>query len=329
MVLRKQHVFSSQLDDLFNLYVKDPEFIVNDDPIDVLVSNGSYTEVRYMVPFSDFMFIQTGGKTQYELQGSNNFISPSTAVVEPTSFYGSYPSTEPFTMGSQLYWVDSERLYLYVPTNGLYVSQAIEMSKHCRGYLPQNFGSTCVASEADTVFFVDADVPNHIYYYRGQWQADKQIQSSFGRWVLPDFYDVQKIYSLDNKLFVISKVDSAYRLDTISLQRPSEVDLSVNQLPLLDGQIVFSANQGLYDSTSNTTTVQLNGYHPQLDTIVFLDSNSEDYGTVRDVTVDLTAFDPTFGIWTTTIIVPGEIGATCPSVPSYHDLSAVACDYQG
>ena len=299
-------IFSSQLDDLFNFWIHDPDVLTDTDPVDVLVSNGRVTQVRNLVPFSDFMFIQTGGKTQYELQGSNNFISPSTAVVEPTSFYGSYATTEPFRMGSQLYWLDAQRLYLYSPAGTAETAQAIDMSKHCPGYLPSNFGSTVVASEIDTTFFVDSDVPNHLYLYKGQWLGDKQVQSAFSRWTFAEGTAIQKVYSVDGHLYLVVSRNGELYLERCRLELPTTQDISSSNLPLLDSAVLVSDQ--VYDSGANTTTFTLDGYFPNSDTVVCVAPTSDEYGVVRTgtVTVDVSGADPV-----TTVVVSGELTDQC------------------
>lgn len=178
-------VFSSRNNDWFNLWLDDPNNLTNDDPIDIRASSGKYTRINFMIPFDDFMFINTGGETQYELQGSNNIISPTTAELAPTSFYSASSIVEPLVLGTQIYWFDDERLYLYNSSAGTSVNNATEVSIHAAGYLPKNFRCAAVAPAQDSIFVVDEDNPNEIYVYTARWAGGELAQNAFYKYTLP------------------------------------------------------------------------------------------------------------------------------------------------
>ena len=181
----EDQVFSSRNNDWFNLWLGDPDNITSDDPIDIRASSGKYTRISSMIPFDDFMFINTGGETQYELQGSNNIISPTTAELAPTSFYSASSIIKPLVLGTQIYWFDSERLYLYNSSAGTSVNNASEVSIHAAGYLPKNFRCACVGPAQDSIFAVDEDNPDKLYIYTARWSGGDLVQHAFYRYVLP------------------------------------------------------------------------------------------------------------------------------------------------
>ena len=178
-------VFSSRSNDWFNLYLEDPNQITSDDPIDIRASSGKYTRINFMIPFDDFMFINTGGETQYELQGSNNVISPTTAELAPTSFYSASDIIEPLVLGTQIYWFDDERLYLYNSSAGASVNNATEVSIHAAGYLPKNYRCAAVAPAQDSIFVVDEDNPDTVYVYTARWSGGELAQNAFYKYKLP------------------------------------------------------------------------------------------------------------------------------------------------
>jgi len=178
-------VFSSRNNDWFDLWLGDPNNITSEDPIDIRASSGKYTRINFMIPFDDFLFINTGGETQYELQGSNNIISPTTAELAPTSFYSASGIVEPLVLGTQIYWFDDERLYLYNSSAGTSVNNTTEVSIHANGYLPKNYRCACVAPAQDSIFVVDEDNPDHLYVYTARWAGGEIAQNSFYRYVLP------------------------------------------------------------------------------------------------------------------------------------------------
>ena len=178
-------VFSSRNNDWFNVWLKDPNNITSEDPIDIRASSGKYTRINFMIPFDDFMFINTGGETQYELQGSNNVISPTTAELAPTSFYSASSIIEPLVLGTQIYWFDDERLYLYNSSAGSSVNNTTEVSIHAAGYLPKNFRCAAVAPAQDSIFVVDEDNPDSLYIYTARWSGGQLAQNAFYKYILP------------------------------------------------------------------------------------------------------------------------------------------------
>lgn len=232
-------VFSSQLDDPFNLWIADPSEIVDTDPIDITASSGKNADIAWMVPYSDFMLITTVGATQYELQGSQNFISPSTAALEPTSFYGTDKFTEPTKVGSLLYFADRGRLFMYLGSSGNDVQQAMNISENVWGYFPQDVPYLVPAPNQNSIFALDANDGRMAYVYTARYNGSQQTQNAFYRWVFQNESAIKYAYVIGSYLYLLNRrptqldvdgetvLDRGTYLERVYLERtvPSDVML--------------------------------------------------------------------------------------------------------
>jgi hypothetical protein len=177
-------LFSSRIGEYNNLWINDPSNITAADPLDLQASSNKYSRINAMIPFADYLFINTDSDTQFELLGSENQITPFTAELAPTSFYSTSPLVDPVLMGSQIYFAAPQKLYIYFSSQAANLNTAIEVSTHCPGYLPQNFGDITVAGSRNTIFLSDADNKNHLYGYTNRFQGDQVAQNALYRWII-------------------------------------------------------------------------------------------------------------------------------------------------
>jgi hypothetical protein len=155
-----------------------------------------------MVPFEDYIFIDTKASTQFQLMAaSSSELSPTNVAVAPVTYYGTSPIAEPQLIGSRLYFFGPQRLYLFVGKNAMGYSSAVEASASAAGYLPTNYRSICTAPAQDTIAIVDDDNPNNIYMFTSRFSADRVIQNSFYRFVAKAGTEFLSIKSLKNYLY--------------------------------------------------------------------------------------------------------------------------------
>lgn len=205
-------VFSSQLGNFQNFWINDPTAVSVADPIDIRASLNQYAEITSLTPFDEFLFINTKGNVQFELKGSQNIISPLTAEISPTTFYATAPLIEPVLIGSQVYFFDARRLYIYFSQKVRGLNTAIEVSSTCPDYLPVNYGATCTAVAQDTILTVDEANKNHIYLYTNRYSGERVLQSAFYRFLLHPSDQVQSMQSYENYLYCVIYRESENRL---------------------------------------------------------------------------------------------------------------------
>ena len=200
--------FSSQIGKYEDLFIEDPANIVATDPIDIRASSNAFAQITHMVPFEDYIFINTKANTQFQLTaGSRNendiVLTPFNVMLSPATYYSAASFVDPQTIGSQLYFFDRRKLYLFTGKNNLGLNSAVEVSATANDYLPENYGYACVGHAQNTIFVTDADNPNHIYLYTIRFSGERVIQNSFYRYVLDNDSAVYSMQVYDKYLYVI------------------------------------------------------------------------------------------------------------------------------
>ena len=241
-------VFSSETDDFGDFFLKDPSLIVDTDPIDVLLSTNKYTPVSTLTPFESYMFINTNADTQFSLQGSENQITPYTAEVSSASFYSTAPLTQPILMGSQIYFFDRSRLYIFFNDRQVSIQKSIEVSQHCPDYLPTEYGAIATMPAYDTILMTDDQDKRTVYMYTNRYRGDSVAQNAFFKYTFTD--EVQSFYPYRDDLFHLAKRDGRYYLKRSVFQQ------SDPSVAFLDDvvRLVSSGSNTTYDVETNTTT---------------------------------------------------------------------------
>lgn len=198
-------LFSSQMGVLEDLWIKDPSNVTVGDPIDIRASSNSYAEITALIPFNTYLFINTRGGVQFELKGQNNLISPLTAEISSTTFYSTADLVDPQTLGSQIYFLDKQRMYIYLNQDSREFNTAVELSNTVRGYLPMNYQDVTTAVAQNYILSVDADNKNHIYLYCNRFDGNQLIQSAFWRYILDSSDSIYSLKAWDNYIYAVVK----------------------------------------------------------------------------------------------------------------------------
>jgi len=254
-------IFSSQLGEYESLFIDDPANIVDTDPIDIRSSSNTYAEIVSMSPFEDYLFVDTKANIQFQLTAGSDIsiLSPTNVIVSPVTYYSTTPIIEPQTIGSQLYFFDAGRLYLYLGKDKLGLAKAVDVSASIPEYLPRNYKVACTAPSQDSIICVDADNLNHIYVFTVRFSGDRVVQSSFYRFVLDTASEIQTIQAYENYLYVIIK-----NLDTnvFYFQKTDMTTVDI-EVPRLDDMFIFRTKVGgtnpntSYNATTNFTTFKI------------------------------------------------------------------------
>jgi hypothetical protein len=311
----RDKVFSSQVNDYENLWIEDPTTIVDTDPIDVTASTNSYAEILSMTPFSNYLFINTKGDIQFELSGSENRITPFTAEMSPTTFYSTAPLVNPVLMGSQIYFFDSRRLYLYFSDIASSVNSSVEVTEHCPDYLPDNYRAITVAAPQDMIIAVDDDNPNNLYMYVNKFSGDRVIQNSFFRYVLDEGSEVVTTRAFENYLYAVIIRDGRFWLERTLLRKED------NKVPRIDHyvKVTLGVGNSSYSGGTGITTYVL----PWVDTSITEVILGPEWGELENLRVPVDSIS-TNGT-TTTITVSGDnysyTGATTPTVYFGHSFN--------
>lgn len=291
---------SSRLGDWDNFWLFDPNNITVNDPIDLSVSSNSYTPITYLQPYRSFLFLGTSGDTQYELLGSENQISPLTAEISPTSFFGMAENVEPVLMNNNLFFFDKRKLYIYFGEQSDTQQQALELSVNAPNYLPINYASITVSSDKSSIYIIDKDNENHVYIYTNRVSGDEILQNSFYRFVLDEGVSVKAIKALDTDLYLVTE----HLTGTKRYLQLTKLPLDNEELdePRLDYFIKSEIVSGQYDSANDRTNLTLlYSVVDDLDTLIVADGDDigREYTLTKNTNIPEALPDQTMGYYTT------------------------------
>jgi hypothetical protein len=257
--------FSSQIGKYESFFIEDPANIIATDPIDIRASSNAFAQITHMTPFEDYIFINTKANIQFQLTAGSKdandlVLTPFNVMLSPTTYYAAVSFVDPQTIGSQLYFFDRRKLYLFTGKNNLGYSSAVEVSSQAQDYLPENFGFACTGPAQNTIFVTDADNENMIYMYTVRFSGERVIQSSFYRYVLDSESLVNSMQVYSNYLYVIIARNNKVVIERTLLQNEK------NDVPRMDHMFKIKLNSDIggeelnvtYSDSSNISYVALN-----------------------------------------------------------------------
>lgn len=269
-------VFTSQLGIYEDLFLADPSNIVATDPIDIRASSNTFSEITSLTPFNTYLFINTLGNIQYELKGTQNEITPLTAEISPTAFYGTSKFLEPQLLGSLIYFLDSSKLYLYFSSESTSLAVAQELTVTCADYLPNSMKQVCTAPSQNSIAMIDNTNQNYIYFHMSRFAGDRNLQNAFFRYILNSNDLVMSNQSYDDYIYSViarpttqnttSAVVAIATAATVGATQTKRYTLertymrSLNEnIPRLDRmfKLFLTANNSSYDGTLNETTIKI------------------------------------------------------------------------
>ena len=267
-------VFSSRLNEINNFWITDPSSLTDEDPVDITCSYNKFTEVTSLTPFESYLFVNTASDVQFSLSGSENLVTPFTAEISPTSFYSTAPLVNPVLLGSQIYFFDKKRLYVYFNEKTVSINNAIEVSYHCPDYLPEAYGNTTVISSYDTVLFTDKDKQTDLYCYTNRYSGDQVIQNAFYRYIFDK--PIEALHNWDNNVYYVVKRNDSSGDTLYHIEKQAFIEQD-KKLPLVDHRRSLSISKAntTFDRDKDETTFTFYGYYNDaVDSIVVIDEQN-------------------------------------------------------
>lgn len=203
------NIFSSRVNSFFNFWLDDISNITDSDPIDIQSNVGAYNKLSYIVPFQNILFVMSSGSVQFEVRGSgtDGGISPFNVEFRPTSFFSTSKLTAPQKMGNNVFFINSGKVYIYLSGSSFNdeYSTSMDISTHCKDYLPSELGAITVSSGVSTILMVDGILKNHIYLFAFKTNGEKIIQQAFHRWKLEPDDQVLALKSYEKDLYLVAQ----------------------------------------------------------------------------------------------------------------------------
>jgi hypothetical protein len=304
-------IFASRVNDFFNYFIEDIQNLNDSDPIDITVNAGQFNRVQSLTSYQNFLFITTRSGTQFEIRGSatnSGAVSPTNIELRSTSFYSTASTANPVKMGNNIYFFDEEKVFLYAPSDafGNEYSTALELSQHCRGYLPVNFQEVTPIPSYMSILMVDRDSKNDMYVYTTKTNGQQVVQNAFYRWRLDSTDSILSLQGYEDGFYMIVKRTNGITPKIYAYYGTFE-PVTV-QTPHLDRLVKIETNKISYDSTTNYTTIRLPYYDPNAREIVLAEDWSSDRRYTRHI-ADAISTEQFDGHYLTTLTVAGNLAS--------------------
>jgi hypothetical protein len=308
-VATENTIFASRTNSFYNFWVDDINNITETDPIDIQASVGAYNKLSYIVPFQNLLFALSSGSVQFEVRGGSTDvgISPFNVEFRPTSFFSTSKVVAPLKMGNNVFFMNAGKLYMYLSGSSVSdeFSTSMDISHHCRDYIPQNIGATTVSSAVNTLFAVDASSQNYLYQFTFRTNGDKIAQNAFHRWILSTDDRIKAMQCYEKDMYIISSRPTG--ASPLNLPRKLcvyfvSLETVPYTTPMIDWLVTVTAEAQL---VGPKTKFILPYYDPEVKYVVLTDSA---WGSERYKALTIAGGDISYNVGTnrTEVLVPGD-----------------------
>lgn len=208
-----EHLFFSDVDDIFNLFVKDIANIVDSDPLELQLSTDQVTVIDHIVPFRDNLIVFTQAGRQFEVKVDGLLSALAPPEIRTTTSYLT-KRTRPQRLADLLYFLGPRggsrstaketgttlHEYYYDDVRG--GNFAAEGTAHVPNILPTEIRTLVTAPNQFATYILPKD-GNSIYVYQTWWDGAEKKQSAWGRWVFDVNYRIVDIAILRGTLFLL------------------------------------------------------------------------------------------------------------------------------
>lgn len=268
--LSGENIIMSRASEYFDFFPSTATDVLDSDPIDVAVSATRVAILEHATPFSSSLLLFSD-QQQFTAASSQGVLTPSTIVIDSSTYFEASTKCAPVSAGPNLYFVvpsgrySTMREYFVQPDT--LNNDAADITAHVPRYLPSNIIKLAASSAKDFIFALSEDEPNNIYVYKYFWQGETKVQSSWSKWIFDD--EVLNIEVLDNYLYMVIKKESQIHLAKLNMDASAEtgnLDFRIH----LDKMVEV---QGVYDGVTDTTTFIL-PYTDTADNFNLIDSQT-------------------------------------------------------
>lgn len=251
-MLSGENLIMSRVADYYTFWNTSASGQLDDDPIDVAVADVKVSYLYHALPFQETLLVFSDN-AQYQVSGGD-ILSASTIRLDPTTRFSVSKTTPPAAAGRNVFFAvdkgdySSVREYFVMPDTS--ASDALDVTAHAPAYVPQNLRTMDASSLSDCLIAVSGDSGNELFVYKFLWEADKKVQSSWGKWVLDSDANVMSIAFDGSSLsLIVVRSDGTY-VESIDLQTHN-VEAGMDRSVYLDRRFTLT---GSYSSGTGKTT---------------------------------------------------------------------------
>lgn len=172
----------------FNFWRRTMTAVLDDDPIDTLVSHTRSFSLSHAIPFGRSVYL-FGTTTQFEFT-SGDVLSPRAFRCDPVTEFDCDPFVRPIIVGNNLYFVDTKgqdtRVNEYFIDSDSLRTDATDITSHCVGYLkgrPKSLAGSAKLNAITVVTDYQSSVDFYVYKFKFA-ENGQRVQSSWSKYQL-------------------------------------------------------------------------------------------------------------------------------------------------
>lgn len=254
--------FFGQAGDYFNMWPDKALEVKDSDPFGRSAPSAKVNLLKFATPFRKSMFL-TSDKAQFEVSSTGSSFTIKTAVIDPSTAYRASPNCRPVTIGDTLYFAASSggdaTVWEYFYNDASVSNTAVDVTKHCLGYLPADIIQMSGDSTVGTIVALSNADRSHLYVYRSFWNNNEKAQSAWARFRLGTGAHICAAHFISGTLYVVVKRGSTVFLESLMITDLGEESSTYQITPddgkpwsvLLDRRVSLT---GTYDAGTGLTT---------------------------------------------------------------------------
>ena len=216
-ILSGTSVSLTKTNDFFNFYPSTVTDSLDDEPIDISVSDSNVSNLLYAIPNkADLLLFSANG--QFLLSTGEEPLTSMTATITPVLNYPNSPDIEPIIQGSVVYFLGKRGDYYvcreyFAQTNTQGV-EAVVSNSHCPELLRVNGSKGFIGGVTnENIVFIGGLEATELNIYKYEWDGNTKNQASWSIW---KFYEpIEYACEFESRLFCVMKSGRLLRLDFV------------------------------------------------------------------------------------------------------------------
>lgn len=295
------NVILSEANTYENFYRTTLATLVDSDPIDVAVLNGSVDTLFHANAYDNILLLQSD-RNQYRLS-YQNYLGPKNLQIQFSTSFTMSKDIHPINMGSSIYFVDDKeeysfaKLFEYFPKGNFMGDDADESTGPVPEYIKEGIISMTGSTRLKTIALVSDNEPTNISLYKFYFNGQQKIQNAWNKWQLPGVTKVYWVGFSFNYLYAIVRREDNILLERFYIDEMVSRDNPVTRY-LIDRQLSETDITVTYDAVNEESTITLPFAYT--DDVIEVISNGPDYQDARhtvtkvnDTTVKVSDYDLT------------------------------------
>ena len=250
-ILSGTSVSLTKTNDFFNFYPSTVTDVLDDEPIDLSVSDSNISNLLHALPNKDdLLLFSING--QFILNSGDEVLTAQTALITPILNYPASADIKPTVQGSVVYFLGKRGDYYvcreyFAQTNTQGLEAAISNS-HCPNILKVNGSKGFIGGiPNENIIYIGGLDPAKLVIYKYEWNGNTKEQASWSYW---EFYEPM-VYAceFDSQLYCVMQSGRVLKMvfvrdDSLALDCLREFEAGENVTTLDNKDEIYNSATG-------------------------------------------------------------------------------------